>query len=179
MIPFSAAAPERLARVPGTLLFRTRMCFLIIGSRLNVRQTGYTFKSFARAAYKIWVDIDPAELHRPTVQPDMPIIADAKEFLLETNRQLETINGIRPNMQIGWHGVKNGKHVIRLSRQSIEISTAKSILIILWKCYSINSNADDVVVTGNATACIVSFQVAKMKLGQRLVFQFRFSLHGL
>jgi acetolactate synthase-1/2/3 large subunit len=27
---------------------------------------------------------------------------------------------------------------------------------------------DDVVVTGNATACIVSFQVAKLKLGQRL-----------
>ena len=31
-----------------------------------------------------------------------------------------------------------------------------------------NLGKDDIVVTGNASACIVSFQAGKLKLGQRL-----------
>jgi len=87
--PVFCGRPGTIGTRPGNFAVQNSDVLLILGSRLNIRQTGYTFKSFARAAYKIWVDIDPAELHRPTIQPDLPIIADAKEFLLEAKRQLE------------------------------------------------------------------------------------------
>ncbi len=35
---------------------------LVLGARLSIPQVGYDIKEFARAAYKIMIDIDPAEL---------------------------------------------------------------------------------------------------------------------
>ena len=55
--------------------------FLSIGARLNLLQTGYNFDGFARGAYKVMVDIDEAELHKINVRPDLPICADAGEFI--------------------------------------------------------------------------------------------------
>ncbi len=54
---------------------------LILGSRLNIRQVSYNWTSFARAAFKIWVDIDEAELSKPTVTADMPVLADLADLL--------------------------------------------------------------------------------------------------
>ena len=61
---------------------------LSIGTRLYVRQTGYSFKGFAKQAYKIHVDIDKAELDKPTLFTDLKIHSDASLFLeniLKTN----------------------------------------------------------------------------------------------
>ena len=54
---------------------------------MNLLQTGYNFDGFARAAYKVMVDIDENELHKINVRPQLAIEADAKRihaaFLLE------------------------------------------------------------------------------------------------
>ena len=54
---------------------------LVVGCRLTIRQISYNWENFARGAYKVIVDIDPAELEKPTVTPDLPICADAKDFI--------------------------------------------------------------------------------------------------
>lgn len=54
---------------------------LSIGSRLYVRQIGYSFDSFAKQAFKIYVDIDKNELDKPTLYPDLKIQSDAKIFI--------------------------------------------------------------------------------------------------
>ena len=54
---------------------------LIVGSRMSIPQVGYNYKLFARAAKKIMVDIDEIELKKPSLRPDLPICADAGEFL--------------------------------------------------------------------------------------------------
>ena len=53
---------------------------LVLGSRLNIRQTSYNWQSFARDAFKIQVDIDDAEFNKPTVQPDLAIHCHLKSF---------------------------------------------------------------------------------------------------
>ena len=55
-------------------------CVLFLGTRNNVRQVSYNWENFAKRAYKIVVDIDPAELQKPLVKPDLPICADLKDF---------------------------------------------------------------------------------------------------
>lgn len=62
--------------------------FLSIGARLDVRTIGFTYKAFARAAYKIMVDIDKEELKKFIISPDLPIAVDAKIFIVEMIRQL-------------------------------------------------------------------------------------------
>ena len=56
-------------------------CLLSIGSRLSYSQTGFYTKAWARAAYKIAVDVDAAELQKDTVGADRPVCADALSFL--------------------------------------------------------------------------------------------------
>ena len=65
---------------PGNFAIQNSDFLLSVGSRLSIRQVGYNFESWARAAYKVVVDVDEAELHKPTINPDMPVWADAKDF---------------------------------------------------------------------------------------------------
>ena len=61
---------------------------LILGSRLDTRQTGTRPDTFARAAKKVHVDIDPVELNEK-VKVDIAINCDVKEFLSKINAKLE------------------------------------------------------------------------------------------
>src|SRR5690606_8585183 len=65
----------------GNMVTQSADLLLVLGSRLNIRQVSYNWKSFARAAYKIWVDIDPLELRKPSVVPDMPVVADLADLI--------------------------------------------------------------------------------------------------
>lgn len=54
---------------------------LAIGTRLSIPQIGHHTHLFAPNAKKIVVDIDPAELKKPTLTIDMAIAVDAREFI--------------------------------------------------------------------------------------------------
>ncbi len=62
---------------------------LSVGARLDVRTIGFTYKAFARGAYKIMVDIDKSELDKFILSPDLKINFDAKDFIGEMTRQLK------------------------------------------------------------------------------------------
>lgn len=67
---------------------------LILGARLDSRQTGTRPETFARAATKIHVDIDPHELNAK-VTVDIPLRADIKTFLTCLNAVLgDTTNTV-------------------------------------------------------------------------------------
>lgn len=62
--------------------------YIAIGTRLSLPQTGYNAKDYARNAFKVMVDVDKAELTKDTIQIDLPIYADARDFIRELNAQL-------------------------------------------------------------------------------------------
>ena len=66
---------------PGNWAIQNADLILAVGTRISIRQVGYNWKTWARAAEVIMVDIDPAELKKPTLHVEMPIWADAKDFL--------------------------------------------------------------------------------------------------
>lgn len=77
---------------------------LILGARLDSRQTGTRPDTFAREATKVHVDIDPHELNAK-VKVDIPVRADLKEFLTALNRDVEENN--KPDLN-PWYQVING-----------------------------------------------------------------------
>ena len=73
---------------PGTLAarganFALQNCdfLLTIGVRLDFAITGYAPDRLARAAYKVVVDIDPAELRKLGANVQLPIESDARNFI--------------------------------------------------------------------------------------------------
>lgn len=66
---------------------------LAVGNRLSIRQVGYNWKSWAREAHVIMVDVDPAELKKTTIHVEHPIWADAKDFFEKIERLIAAENG--------------------------------------------------------------------------------------
>lgn len=66
---------------PGNFSIQNADLILAVGTRISIRQVGYNWKTWARKAEVIMVDIDPGELKKPTLHVEMPIWADAKDFL--------------------------------------------------------------------------------------------------
>lgn len=62
---------------------------LAVGNRLSIRQVGYNWRTWAREAYVIMVDADPAELKKTTLHVEMPICADARDFLNAMSMELD------------------------------------------------------------------------------------------
>ena len=76
---------------PGNWAIQNADLILAVGTRISIRQVGYNWKTWARAAEVIMVDIDPAELKKPTLHVEMPIHADAKDFLQKLDAAASSI----------------------------------------------------------------------------------------
>ena len=71
---------------PGNWAIQNADLILAVGTRISIRQVGYNWKTWARAAEVIMVDIDQAELKKPTLHVEMPVWADAKDFLTKLDK---------------------------------------------------------------------------------------------
>jgi len=167
--PLFCGRPGTIGERAGNFVVQNADVLLVLGSRLNIRQVSYNWKAFARQAYKIQVDIDPAELQKPTIHPDLPVIADLKILLPELERQCEQV-GWDANRYAGWlawcrERVKRYPPVQGYQRHVRDDCINPYYFV---EALFERLGEQDIVVSGNATACIVPFQVARLKCGQRL-----------
>ena len=154
---------------PGNFTVQNADFVLIVGSRMCIRQISYNWESFARAAYKVQVDVDAAELAKPTFRADLPIHADARLFLelvlehlpaahtpLAAHREwlswcrerLHRYPSVLPKHRLAEPGTLNQYHFVELLFAA--------------------SRSGDIFACGDATACITPFQAGELKEGQRL-----------
>jgi acetolactate synthase-1/2/3 large subunit len=88
--PLFVGRPGSLASRGANFALQNCDFLLSIGARLDFAITGYAPEKFARAAHKVMVDIDPAEIRKLDPFVDTPICADAGEFLREMLRQIQS-----------------------------------------------------------------------------------------
>jgi acetolactate synthase I/II/III large subunit len=139
---------------------------LSIGSRLSVPQVGYNFPLFARAAKKIIVDIDSAELKKPSLKPDLPIQADAREFMLEL---LDQLNDLKPFEVSSWLQRCQEwkfKYPVVLPEYKECRDSVNSFYFVQVLSDRLDESA--VIVTDMGTSFTCTMQTFKTKLGQRL-----------
>ena len=152
----------------GNFTVQNSDCLLILGARLPVRQISYNWQAFARHAYKIQVDVDAAELAKPTVKPDLAIHSDARIFLEALGREAAKSDedAGRHAGWLSWCKERVRKYPVVLPKHR-EFHGAVNPYHFVETLFDALAD-DDVVVCGDATACIVPFQVSKLKAGQRL-----------
>lgn len=153
----------------GNFTVQNADVLLILGSRLNIRQTSYNWQSFAPRAFKIQVDIDAAEFHKPTIQPDMAIHCDLKHFLEELLRQCDADN-YNPGAHapwLAWCRERVQRYPVVQDRQRQPGPPLNPYYFV--EQLSARLADDDVMVCGNATSCIVPFQTMRLRKHQRLI----------
>jgi acetolactate synthase-1/2/3 large subunit len=97
--PLYTGRPGTLAPRGANFAVQNSDFLLSIGARLDRVVTGFAPERFARAARKVMVDIDPAELAKMGDSIQQRICADAGAFIREMLRQKDSIQ--RPG-RTGW-----------------------------------------------------------------------------
>ena len=167
--PLACGRPGTIGDRPGNFTVQNADVLLVIGSRLNIRQVSYNWASFARSAFKIQVDIDPCELDKPTVRPDLPVVADAGAFLSALSHRIEA-RGFDAAAHDGWlawcrERVKRYPVVLPRHRQPAgERINPYGFIEALFD----RLEPDDVIVCGNGSACVIPFQAGRIRKGQRM-----------
>jgi len=167
--PFFCGRQGTIGDRAGNFTVQNADVLLILGSRLNIRQTSYNWQSFAPRAFKIQVDIDAAEFHKPTVQPDIGIQCDLKRFLQELLRQCHAEN-YRPGAHapwLVWCRERVQRYPVVQDRQRQPGPPLNPYYFI--EQLSARLTDDEVIVCGNATSCIVPFQTMRLCKNQRLI----------
>jgi acetolactate synthase-1/2/3 large subunit len=86
--PLFAGRPGMVGQRGANFAQQNSDWLLTVGARLDLGQTGYDHRNFARAAKKVVVDVDAAEIGKLSMPIEAPICADAGDFLAEFRRQL-------------------------------------------------------------------------------------------
>jgi len=163
--PNYAGRPGTIGDRAGNFAVQNADLLLILGSRLNIRQVSYNWQTFAREAYKIWVDIDENELNKPNVKPDMPILASLAD-LLPVLSQHSYLGPTQEHKEwLAWCKERQRRFPVVLPEYW---SNERVNPYCFMKTLFDQLKEDQIVVTGNGSACVVSFQTAELKPGQRL-----------
>ncbi len=166
--PLNCGRPGTIGDRAGNFTVQNADLLLVIGSRLNVRQISYNWKYFARNAFKIQVDVDPAELCKPTVRPDLPVVSDAGVFLHELDVRLDSAPH-DPTRHAGWlEWCQQRVRRYDLRNRYPEISHGKLNPYYFIGQLFCQLADDDVVVCGDGTACVATFQVGAVRGQQRM-----------
>lgn len=150
----------------GNFALQNSDLLISVGTRNNIRQISYNWKSYARAAKKVVVDIDPAELRKLTIIPDLPICADARLFLEELDNQLDKVSLPDLKKWQAWCVERKKKYPVVLPEYKKIKGAVNLYYFIETLTKSLKKN--DVVVAGNGSACVGLFQAGIVKEGQRM-----------
>jgi acetolactate synthase-1/2/3 large subunit len=165
-----AGRPGALGQRAANFVFQNADCLLVLGCRLNARQIGYSFSSVARQAYKIMVDVDAAELAKPTFTPDLPIHCDAALFLSIMERQLASAAIPAKTKWLAWCRERQNRYPAFERRASNVERRTSNVDVNPHVFCDVLSDVladDEIVVSANGAACVVPIQVMRLRRGQR------------
>lgn len=164
--PLFAGRPGSIGTRPGNFCLQNSDLVIVIGSRLNIRQTSYNWDSFAKNAWIVQVDVDTTELYKPGVQAQLRVNADAKVFL-STLMSLISQNKL-PNYSAWSTWCREIKHRYhpRLEHKQLRNSALNPYFVVDRIFSQLRDN--DIIACGNASACILPFQMAELTANQRL-----------
>jgi acetolactate synthase-1/2/3 large subunit len=163
--PRFAGRPGTVGQRGANFILQNADMLLCIGCRMNARQIGYNQASVARAAFKVSVDVDAAELAKWTFKPDLPICADARSFLELLDRAALAARPECKRSWLDWCAERTRRYpsVTRAMLEDHGIVNPYAFCDALSDALA----GDDVVVSANGAACVVPIQSMHVKLGQR------------
>jgi acetolactate synthase-1/2/3 large subunit len=164
--PLFVGRPGAVAARGANFALQNCDFLLALGVRLDFAITGYAPERLARAAHKVMVDIDPAELAKLRPYIDQPIAADASAFIDELLRQSEAVT--QPDRR-AW----TDRCAVWKTRYPVVTDAHRAggpvSIYRLAEVIGAETRPDDVMVSGSSGAAIEIFLLAcPTRAGQRI-----------
>jgi acetolactate synthase-1/2/3 large subunit len=164
--PFFFGRPGSLGERSGNFIQQNADFLLSLGCRVSLRQTSFNWKSFARGAFKIVIDIDPLELMKPTLRPDLPLYGNVADWIRALEKALPPEGLPAKEEWLSWCRERKKRYPVVLKEywQRPELVNPYCFVEVLSR----QLPEGQITVTGNGSACVCTFQAAVIKKGQRL-----------
>jgi acetolactate synthase-1/2/3 large subunit len=163
--PAYAGRPGSIGDRAGNFTVQNADFLLILGCRLNIRLVSYNWEKFARHAFKVMVDVDAAELKKPTLKIDLPIHADLKDFLPALAAATATWPP-RNAAWLAWCRARVAKYPVVLPEYWQ--LTDKVNPYCFMERLSAQVVENELIACGDGTACVTAFQAIRIRKGMRL-----------
>ncbi len=163
--PTLCGRPGTIGDRAGNFAVQNADFVLVLGCRLNIRQVSYNWGSFASHAFKAMVDVDRAELEKPTLSIDLKVHADARAFLTALDALAPAPSPAHAEY-LAWCRERRRKYPVVLPEYWSGTAGVNPYCFV--DALSDELPEHEIVVTGDGTACIATFQAARLKEGQRL-----------
>lgn len=155
----------------GNFAVQNSDLILAIGNRLSIRQVGYHVETWAREAFVIMVDADAEEMKKPVLHCEMPIHADAKDFLEKLEKELNKEVSIDK-----WFQKEEWLRICKNWKKNYPVVQPKHYkeqpfvnVYALIKELSDRLSENQITVVGNGSACVVGSHGYVIKKGQRFI----------
>lgn len=163
--PLFFGRPGILGERAANFIMQNSDLFLVLGTRMGIRIIGYAYEKIAREACRIMVDIDEAELNKPTFRPHLKVHADAGDFLKVLSERLPPGLPEKTEWMDYCRSLKKQYPVILPEHRS---RTDYVSSYVLPELISNSCPPDTIVVTGNGTAYTSTFQAIPIREGMRM-----------
>ena len=151
----------------GNIMVQNSDLLIVMGTRLSIRQISYAYDLLAPKAYKVMVDIDLAEMEKPTLNIDMPIHVNLSEFIDKINAAVDAENSMPTfDKWREWgHGIQKKLPTLIDDNPDCEgYTNSYKFADELFK----QLHDGDVCVTGNGTAYTCTYQAMQVNKGTRV-----------
>ena len=153
---------------PGNWAIQNADLILAVGTRISIRQVGYNWKTWARAAEVIMVDVDPNELKKHTLHVEMPVWADAKDFLTRLNTAADAF-GAPVFRGTDWIAACQGwkrDYPVVLPRHWAENGETANVYAFI-RYLSSRLPEDSLTAVSNGACCVAGHQAYIIRKGSR------------
>lgn len=156
----------------GNFAIQNADLLITIGTRISIRQVGYNWGTWAREAKVIMVDIDKEEMKKHTLHVDVPVWADAKDFLVTMKKCLAKESAsVFQAEDVEWVQVcQNWKrdYPATLPRHWEENGSTANVYAFV-NYLSNQLPEDSLTAVSNGACCVVGHQNYVIKKGTRFV----------
>lgn len=151
----------------GNIMVQNSDLLIVTGTRLSIRQVSYAYDLLAPKAFKVMVDIDSAEMQKPTLNIDMPIHVNIAEFIDKMLLAVKS-ESVLPDFQ-RWRewGRVTEKKLPTIFDDNPDCEGYANSYRFADELFK-QLHDGDVVVTGNGTAYTCTYQAMKVKRGVRV-----------
>lgn len=151
---------------PGNWAIQNADLILAIGTRISIRQVGYNWQTWAREAEVIMVDIDQAELRKPTLHVEMPVWADAKDFIEKMNKKAIKPVSAKDDWVKTCQVWKKDYPVVQPHQWEENGETANVYAFMRYMSSQLPENS--LTAVSNGACCVVGNQAYVIKKGSRM-----------
>ena len=161
--PLYCGRPGAEGERAGNFVQQNSDLLIIIGARMHIRQVGFNPHSFARDAKVIMIDIDKAEMQKPNLNVNLKIHANLNTFIPALLSKTKKYKPMQEHLNyLAWGKKRVKLHpVVQAAHYKSKKNTVNPY-VMMEKLFQ-KFNDDEIIVTGDGTAVVVSYKTAVIK----------------